>query len=144
MKRVVRVSVYVALSLMAVYAMFAGRSIMKGRMRRDSTAHAIPEFLKGTDDGAALGNVPAPISESPKGTDDGAAPRNVPAPWEPAGCQTLLFFHVPKTGGESMNALWWTQAQGKEKRFGWAGYQLSPVRNTNLQAEGQIRLLLNK
>lgn len=43
-------------------------------------------------------------------------------------CQTVVFFHVPKTGGESLNELW----QGKGE-LGWRGY-----RHISLRVSGQF------
>lgn len=42
-------------------------------------------------------------------------------------CQTIVFFHVPKTGGESVNGLWYGNPQ-----FGWERYRRLTLRQTAL------------
>lgn len=59
------------------------------------------------------------------------------APWDPKGCQTLVFFHVPKTGGESVNDLW-VDMKGRERLSWWKeGYQMTSMRITGLEPEKQ-------
>ena len=59
------------------------------------------------------------------------------APWDPKGCQTLVFFHVPKTGGESVNELW-VDMKGRERLSWWKeGYQMTSMRITGLEPEKQ-------
>lgn len=66
----------------------------------------------------------------------------LPAPWDPEGCQTIVFFHIPKTGGESLNNLWQVSAKGKQRPlFGWAGYRLMGLRNTGLSPQRQEKYL---
>lgn len=69
----------------------------------------------------------------------------VPAPWDPQGCQTVVFFHIPKTGGESLNNLWQVTAGSKQRRrlFGWAGYRLMGLRRTDLSLQQQEEYLTN-
>lgn len=45
-----------------------------------------------------------------------------PAPGDPEGCQTVVFFHVPKTGGESLNDLWIDKA-ARQRLVGWDAYR---------------------
>lgn len=63
------------------------------------------------------------------------------APWDPKGCQSVVFFHVPKTGGESVNALWVNMA-GREQVSWWKeGYSLTSLRVTGLEPKKQEDLL---
>lgn len=64
-------------------------------------------------------------------------------PWEKEGCQTIVFFHVPKTGGESVNDLWLNGA-GRERVPAWKdGYTLRSLRVTRLEPSKQANLLRN-
>lgn len=56
----------------------------------------------------------------------------LPASSDPEGCQTVVFFHIPKTGGESLNNLWQVTRGGGRRLFGWAGYRLMGLRRSNL------------
>eukprot|EP00752_Nemacystus_decipiens_P007781 g6949.t1 len=63
------------------------------------------------------------------------------APWDPRGCQTIVFFHVPKTGGESMNELW-MDMKGRERLPWWKeGYHRTSMRVTGLEPEKQKTFL---
>lgn len=65
------------------------------------------------------------------------------APWDPEGCQTIVFFHVPKTGGESVNGLWLNGA-GRDRVPGWKdGYTLRSLRRTDLEPPKQEDVLRN-
>lgn len=71
-----------------------------------------------------------------------------PAGWQDGGCQSIVFFHVPKTGGESLNDLWQVEAdaQGKMRDTrvsGWKGYEKIALRNTELTPGQQSRFLQN-
>lgn len=41
-------------------------------------------------------------------------------------CQTIVFFHIPKTGGESMNRLW----EGRKRVLGWNRYRMLAMRTS--------------
>eukprot|EP00903_Cladosiphon_okamuranus_P012879 g12027.t1 len=58
-------------------------------------------------------------------------------PWDPLGCQTIVFFHVPKTGGESLNELWVDMP--RHERISWwkKGYRGTSLRVTGLTPEEQ-------
>lgn len=43
-----------------------------------------------------------------------------------SGCQTIVFFHIPKTGGESMNHLWGSH----HRMFGCDRYRTIAIRTT--------------
>ena len=102
---------------------------------------------------AAAGTAVVPRSES---RDEGAetdasavtaatagwhTPSN-PPPWDQEGCQTVVFFHVPKTGGESVNGLW--NGAGRDRVLGWeGGYTLKSLRVTKLEAAKQEDVLRN-
>lgn len=59
------------------------------------------------------------------------------APWDPKGCQTIVFFHVPKTGGESVNQLW-VDMQGRPRVAWWKnGYTKTSLRITGLEPKKQ-------
>lgn len=72
-----------------------------------------------------------PESKSATGAEWGGEP-TTRAPWDPQGCQTIAFFHVPKTGGESINEL---QRGGDT---GWKeGYTWTSLRKTGLDLKQQ-------
>ncbi len=63
------------------------------------------------------------------------------APWDPQGCQTIAFFHVPKTGGESVNDLF-VDMVGRERVSWWKkGYMYTGMRITGLAPKEQERYL---
>lgn len=65
---------------------------------------------------------------------------------EQSECQTVLFFHIPKTGGESLNDLWHRMAVPDKARdtrmFGWKNYQYRPLRVTGLTPTQQREYLM--
>ncbi|CAM9410305.1 unnamed protein product [Hapterophycus canaliculatus] len=54
------------------------------------------------------------------------------APWDPQGCQTIVFFHVPKTGGESINELQRAAFTGWQEGYSWTS-----LRKTGLDLKQQ-------
>lgn len=59
------------------------------------------------------------------------------APWDPQGCQTIVFFHVPKTGGESVNDLW-VDMKGRVRLPWWKeGYLFTGMRITGREPKQQ-------
>lgn len=65
---------------------------------------------------------------------------------EQAECQTVMFFHIPKTGGESLNDLWHRMAVPDKSRdtrmLGWKNYQYRPLRVTGLTPTQQREYLM--
>lgn len=116
----VRVLAYVALALMTAYVIFGCRSIRKGEL---------PHY--------SISTVNAVAHTSVSGTIRDADSEVISPNREASGCQTLMFFHIPKTGGESMNDLWWGTGIGKKKSFGWDGYAFFPLRKSNLSVDMQ-------
>lgn len=66
--------------------------------------------------------------------------------WEPESCQSIVFFHIPKTGGESLNALWMTADPSPKKRdllpYGWSTYRYFGMRKTNMPKARQKGFLI--
>lgn len=61
-------------------------------------------------------------------------------------CQTILFFHIPKTGGESLNSLWKVLEPKRNKDWrlpGWKEYNVGQIRVTPLTHKKQLGLLRN-
>jgi len=101
----------------------------------------------------AGGSVPIRMTAEPRPTTDAAAAESAVtgtavwkgstsrAPWEPEGCQTIAFFHVPKTGGESLNDLW-VDMVGRVRVPWWKdGYLYTGMRITGLTPKEQERYL---
>lgn len=123
--KAVRVLACLTLVLTIGYAILGSRSIPKGELPHDS-----------------ISTVNAVALTSGSGTTREAESEAAISPTtESSGCQTLLFFHIPKTGGESMNDLWWGTGLGKKKLFGWDGYAFFPVRKSTLSLDMQRRYL---
>lgn len=86
-----------------------------------------------------------PGEEERGGAVAAAAAAATAPPWAPDGCQTVLFFHIPKTGGESLNDLWVPMASDgqKKKPFGWDQYKALSIRMMIL-LENQKGFLVNR
>lgn len=121
--RVLRVLAGTALVFTAAYGIFIARSGFSVA-RRPSNAAATrlePVFL---------------AAGSEDGTEGEASPADSDA------CQTIVFFHIPKTGGESLNDLW-RDKPNSHRLFGWAGYRWIGLRTTGLGIEQQKRVMTN-
>lgn len=128
----VRVFAYSALALTALYAVQSGRY----QAPSGATAPIAPLGPGSHPAGAA-----EPLFLAADGGAEQVSEVAVETPWKQSSCQTIVFFHIPKTGGESLNELWLSTASSPEKLFGWAGYKTKPFRITGLDEVNQERAL---